>query len=181
MRVFNISNHKCGTSSLHEAMKILGFQSYHYEHLHGLLFPYLEGRLRAEAIFEEDNTAFNDMPIPIMYRELYEMFPSEKFLFVKRDRTTWLSSLRRHVMGPCEGSRYPVHTIFYGYPLDGNNFDDATCLRAYERFSKDVVKFFKGKPNFLYMEFEKLEWQPLCEFLGKPVPASPFPWANRAP
>lgn len=160
-------------------MKILGFKSYHWDTLHRLWLPYLNGSLGSEAILKGDNAAFGDMPIPLMYRELYELFPEEKFLFVRRDKRTWLESLRRHIMGPCHGERNPVHTIFYGYPVDGKNFDQVTCLRAYERFCDDVIWFFEGKPNFLLVEFEKLSWQPLCDFLEKPVPSTPFPWENR--
>ena len=177
-RVFNVSHHKCGTTSVHRALEILGFQSHHWEKPIELMHRHLEGTIEEEPFFQPDNTAFNDLPITLMYRELYRIFPEDKFIFVRRDRESWVESLRQHLL------RYwpvplSVHTLVYGYPLKASNFDEAVCLRVYDRLCGDILEFFDEKPNFLLIEFKDLSWKSLCPFLGMPEPDQPFPWQNK--
>lgn len=178
MRVFNVSHHKCGTTSIHNALEILGFRSHHWERPNRLLWRHLKGNLEKERLFKEDNSAFNDLPMTLMYRELKRLYPDDKFLFVRRDRGSWLRSLRAHVQANWEEA-IPVHTAVYGYPLKASNFDEAACLRAYDRICHDIMTFFAGDRNFLLLEFSDLAWDPICRFLGKPVPNCPFPWEKR--
>src|SRR5262245_27320698 len=98
MRVFNVSHHKCGTTSLHMVFKNLGFDSHCWERPDELMRRHLEGTVAEDPLFKLDNTAFNDLPITLMYRELYRLFRSDKFIFVRRDPTLWLESLRSHIM-----------------------------------------------------------------------------------
>jgi hypothetical protein len=178
-RVFNVSHHKCGTTSVHEALRILGFKSHHCEDPDRLLKVHLEGAVSSDPLLNEDNAAWGDLPITIMYRALYETFPDETYLFVRRDPASWLQSLRRHIMGFWPGP-LPIHTLVYGYPITALNFDEEACLRAYLRIRGDILGFFMGKPNFHLIEFEELSWKPLCEAVGRPEPAVPFPWEKRS-
>lgn len=140
-RVFNVSHHRCATTSMFKALEILGFKSYHWEHTSLLLQHHLDGTVQDAGILKLDNTAFSDLPITLMYRELYRIFPSDKFLFVRRDRASWIASLRRHIM-----THWPtplaMHTLVYGYPLKASNFDEEVCLRAYDRLCNDILCFF---------------------------------------
>lgn len=177
-RVFNISHHKCGTTSVHRALEILGFRSFHWFNPDHLLKIHLEGRVASDPLIREDNTAWNDLPITLMYRTLYEAFPEETFVFVRRDPASWISSLLRHIT-----TSWPeplaVHTLVYGYPIKASNFDFRVCLRAYERICQDILEFFQGKPNFHLIELRDLSWKTLCQAVGKPEPAVPFPWMNK--
>lgn len=174
MRVFNVSHHKCATTSLHKAFQMLGFDSHHCEKLDELMKRHLEGTVADEPFFRLDNTAFNDLPITVMYRELYRLFCSDKFIFVRRDPASWLKSFRNHIV---QNWTVPlsIHTLVYGYPIRASDFDEKICLRIYARLSEDIVNFFSDKPNFLLLELENLGWEPLCRFLGRPIPAEPFP------
>lgn len=177
-RVFNVSHHKCGTTSVHHALETLGFKSHHWFYPEKLLRAHLDGKVVSEPMLQSDNTAWNDLPITIMYRSLYEAFPKETFLFVRRERSSWADSIRRHITGtwpvPLE-----VHTLVYGYPIKADNFDLNVCLKVYDRICQDILEFFQGKPNFHLIEFEDLSWKTLCKAVGKPEPSVPFPWANR--
>lgn len=177
-RIFNVSHHKCGTTSVHHALEILGFKSYHWFNPDHLLKVHLEGRVAAEPLFREDNTAWNDLPITLMYRALYEAFPNETFIFVRRDPLRWVESLRRHMIG--WPGPLAVHTWVYGYPMKESNFDARVCLRVYDRICGDILEFFQGKPNFHLIEFQDLSWKTLCKAVGKPEPTDPFPWANKS-
>lgn len=178
-RIFNVSHHKCATTSVHRALEILGFQSHHWFEPDHFLQVHLEGRIVSERSLREDNTAWNDLPITLMYRALYEAFPSETFLFVRRDPLAWVDSLRRHIVGSWPGE-LPIHTMVYGYPIKASNFDAKVCLRAYDRICQDILEFFHGNPNFHLIELGNLSWKTLCKAVGKPEPDVPFPWENKS-
>lgn len=177
-RIFNVSHHKCGTTSVHLALEALGFKSYHWYYPEVLLKAHLEGKVASEPMLQEDNAAWNDLPITLMYRELYEAFPEETFIFVRRDPASWGESIRRHIVGtwPVE---LDVHTLVYGYPIQASNFDLDVCLKAYDRICREILEFFSDKPNFHLIELENLSWKTLCKAVGKPEPSIPFPWANK--
>lgn len=177
-RVFNVSHHKCGTTSVHRALEILGFKSHHWYNPDHLLKVHLDGRVAADPLLCEDNTAWSDLPITLMYRALYEAFPSETFIFVRRDPLSWIESLRRHMVGWT--SPLAAHTLVYGYPMTNFNFDARVCLRAYERICGDILEFFNSKPNFHLIEFQDLSWKTLCPAVGKPRPPVSFPWENKS-
>lgn len=178
MRVFNISHHKCGTMSVFRALEILGFKSYHFHQFEQLLNAHLNGDVAGDPLLNEDNTAWSDMPIPLMYRSLYEAFPNETYIFVRRNPEAWVDSLRRHIeaLWPIG---FPMHTMVYGYQMKSTNFDVKVCLKVYRRICEDVLEFFEGKPNFHLIEFEQLSWKPLCAAVGKSEPEVPFPWENK--
>lgn len=177
-RVWNVSHHKCGTTSVHRALGILGFKSHHCEDPDRLLKIHLEGGVASDPLLGEDNTAWNDLPIPFMYRALYEAFPGDIFLFVRRDPASWVDSLRRHFQEHWSGP-LPIHTLAYGYPIKASNFDERACLRAYERLYQDILGFFRGRGNFNLIEFGDLSWRTLCEAVGRPEPGALFPWEKR--
>lgn len=175
MRVFNVSHHRCGTFSMSEALKILGFDSHHWGDGMNLWKPWLEGKLGSVEALQADGAAWSDTPFQLMYKDLHELFPEAKFIFVARERQAWLRSIRRHLRGspPME-----VHTLLYGYAVRGDRIDDEALLRGYDRISADILTYFSGWPNFLALRLETIRWGPLCEFLGKPVPDVPFPRLN---
>lgn len=177
-RVFNVSHHKCGTTSVHHALEILGYKSYHCFNPDHLLKIHLEGQVAEDPLLREDNTAWGDLPITLMYRALYEAFPDATFLFVRRDPISWIESLRRHMAGWT--IPLAIHTLVYGYPMTNSNFDPRVCLRAYERICGDILEFFNSKPNFHLIEFKDLSWKTLCQAVGKPEPVVPFPWENKS-
>jgi hypothetical protein len=142
-----------------------------------LCLPWLKGTLHEEKILQEDDAAFGDLPIPLMYRDLYEMYPEAKYVCVLRNRQDWLGSIREH-MTLWKGVS-PIHTMVYGHAIQAANQDDDTLLRGYDRITGEVLRFFSGKHNFLCLRLETLGWEPLCSFLGKPVPEKPFPWVNK--
>lgn len=179
-RVWNLSHHKCATTSVHKALGILGLKSHHCEDPDRLVKVHLEGSVASDPLLGEDNTAWGDLPIPFMYRALYEAFPMDTFIFVRRAPDSWVESLRRHLSAHWSVP-LPIHTFAYGYPITASNFDERTCLRAYERICMDILEFFSGKRNFHLIEFADLSWRTLCAAVGKPEPdlTVPFPWEKR--
>lgn len=175
MRVFNLSLHRVATTSVWRALKQLGFKSHHFGDVYELFLPYIEGRLEECRWIFDDNQAFGDLPIPIMYRKLYELFPDAKYLLVVRDFKSWLESIQKHFAAVRRSPiNHMLNAFVYGYPIL-SDFDESVCRRTYDRHNADVQNFFAGKDNLLTLRLENLAWKPICEFLEYPEPNTPFP------
>lgn len=179
-RIFNLSHQRCATTSVHWALTTLGFKSRHFDNPDHLLRVHLDGCIATDGLLQEDNTAWNDSPLSIMYRSLYEAFPSEIFIFVRRNPEEWVESMRRFILRDWP-IPLPIHTLMYGYPMKASNFDSKACLKAYNRICEDILEYFDGKENFHLIDIKDLSWKTLCQAVGKPEPAPEiqFPWENK--
>jgi hypothetical protein len=55
-----------------------------------------------------------------------------------------------------------------------------TWTEEYRRHEAVVRAYFAKRPgDLLVFRPTDAEWEPLCSFLGRPVPEEPFPWENR--
>jgi hypothetical protein len=87
-KIFCIGFQKTGTSSLDKALRILGYR------VCGSYGIYDPSHVYEEA-FELINKfdAFQDMPWPILYKELDERCPDSKFILTLRPTDSWISSM----------------------------------------------------------------------------------------
>jgi len=171
MRVFNISLNKMATTSMWLALDALGFESIHYSTELCRLFA--NGQAAEFRALQRDNIALHDVPVMKMYHMLARLFPAAKFIHVTRPLEDWLRSFKLHLNAP---NIWPfAHTLTLGYPMTRDDYDDALCRKAYERHHADVAEFFRGKDNLLQLEIGNLSWEPLCNFLDRPVPDRSFP------
>ena len=60
--------------------------------------------------------------------------------------------------------------------FDGNIDDPDLAVAAFNRHTAEVQKHIDSERLLVYEV--KQGWQPLCAFLGQPVPAEPFPRVN---
>ena len=58
----------------------------------------------------------------------------------------------------------------------GNDFSEAHMIDVYERHNAEVRRVIP--PNRLLVFEAKQGWEPLCKFLGVPVPSAPYPNTN---
>jgi hypothetical protein len=164
MKVFGIGLHKTGTSSLHVAFLLLGLRSRHY-------FP---GEIPLESF-----DCFSDMPIPLVYPELDRRCPGSKFILTTRDKEAWLASCRRW-FAPTDFPEAPHVRERVRECYGTEVFDEAKFSAVYDQHHEGVRRYFARRAEDL-LEFSLVErpaWEPLCEFLGLPVPDLPFPHAN---
>ena len=104
-KVFCIGLNKTGTSSLHEAFKILGLKSIHFVDGKNInikeiiLDNYLKGNDILKGLEEYD--AFSDWdkaPYTVdIYKEFDKQYPNSKFILNTRDLNCWLDSREKHV------------------------------------------------------------------------------------
>ena len=176
-KIFGIGLSKTGTSSLAQALQILGYKT-----LDNMgASRYVAGDLSSlDLPTVEAHEALTDTPIPSFYRELDVRFPRSKFILTVRDREGWLKSCMKQFSPRfAEGQSEPNKRLFED--LYGTNvFDESKFSGGYEQFVAGVLEYFKDRPqDLLVLNVAAGEgWEKLCPFLRRPVPEVPFPKAN---
>lgn len=173
-KVFGIGFHKTGTTSLAEALKVLG---YSVTGPNGVDDPDIEYNLMPMAMkLAQEYDAFQDNPWPIVFKEMDEAFPRSKFILTIREEDQWIKSVCKHF----GRDSTPMRKYIYGqgHPQGNENL----YLKRYRKHNEDVAKYFAGRQDdLLIMDITKGDgWEKLCEFLGKEAPSIPFPHENQA-
>lgn len=166
-RCWGIGLGRTGTTSLCEALAILGYRNI----LHNPSF---------EALHTADAGADNG--VTIFYKYLDYIYPGSKFILTVRDLDSWLDSMEY------------ASSIFTLTSLDDRiqimrrmliyetiRFDKRKFRDAYARHCDDVKRYFYRRPeDLLEMNITAGEgWASLCPFLGVPISSMPFPHSHR--
>jgi hypothetical protein len=168
-KVFGIGFHKTGTTSLGQALSLLGYR------VCGDVAT-ADPLIGARAVeFARELTerfdAFQDNPWPMLYRELAAWYPDGKFVLTVRETESWLASMVTFF-----GDRdSPMRAWIYGVGMPRGN--EAVYRERYERHNREVRAFFADRPDqLLVLDFAAGDgWEQLCGFLGEPIPDRPFP------
>lgn len=173
-KIFGIGFHKTGTTSLADALRILG---YRVTGPNGVNDPDIAANALPMALrLVEDYDAFQDNPWPILYRELDRAFPGSRFILTERDPGAWIGSVVKHFGDRSTPMRRWIYGV--GAPLGHEDL----FIARYERHNREVREHFAGRPDdLLVLRIAEGEgWEPLCAFLGRDVPAAAFPHSNPA-
>ncbi len=196
LKVIGAGFGRTGTLSTKMALEQLGLGKCH--HMEEVFanpdqVPVWQSALRGEpvdwAALFKDYGASVDWPSAHYWRELSQAFPDAKVLLTVRDPQTWWASYAETIMkvldivtkeGGIEGppaamSHWCVEAV--GKQCFGSHYTDREAgIRAFERRIEDVRE---ALPADRLLVFEvKQGWGPLCDFLGLPVPDTPFPRSN---
>jgi hypothetical protein len=187
-RVFGIGLHKTGTTSLHEAFKMLGLDALHW------------GTGEAPMIWQEMNAlgrsptlekfyALSDLPVPLLYKQIDKAYPGAKYVLTIREEIAWLASVQKlwsfkhnptRKLWEVYGISHQLHTALYGQ----KEFDALVFLERYRRHNAEVREYFKNRPNDLLvldMDQPRGKMAALCKFLNLPIlPDGSYPRANRS-
>jgi glycosyltransferase involved in cell wall biosynthesis len=186
-KVFVIGLPKTGTTSLAEALRILGLRSVHWVN-----------PLTSQIISDVDLPffdAFSDISISCQFDKFFERVPGAKFIYTTRPIIPWVQSLvghyRRH--HGCRDWEELKHYISSKSPIyRGEKFRSIhkstytqydTPEDAYLNHDYRVMDFFANKHAAHFLQFDVFSgdsWQGLCHFLNRPLPRVPFPWKQRA-
>jgi hypothetical protein len=188
---------RTGTLSLRQALDDLGVgPTYHGEDIVkslrniSLWRRVAQGRPVAwESIFEGFGAAV-DYPICSVWPQLADHYPDAKIVLTTRDPEAWWRSTRdtiyaarttlpKYLRRMYLPARWYVevtdHFIWDG-SFDGRFDDREYAIKKFEQHIADVK--MTADPERLLV-FDVAEgWEPLCEFLGVPVPDHPFPRLN---
>lgn len=195
MDVIGVGFGRTGTLSLKAALEMLGFGPC----LH--MLPLFEDPDRA-ALFHKaaagDGDALTaglaghrstvDWPGTYFWRELVQRYPAAKVVLTTRDPQQWYDSAYRtiypaaHAPAPqgvdprMESVRAMTHAVVWDGQFGGRFADRDHAVRVFEEHNaavRDTV------PADRLLDFEVRQgWEPLCSFLGVPVPREDFPRLN---
>lgn len=176
-RIFCIGLNKTATTSLHHALKELGFESLHWGG--PAVRRIVEVSLAADepllSRIDPRFDAFSDvLPLSENYELLEKQYPGSRFVLTVRPLDEWIASRRRHV----ETNRQRHAAGEYS----GNfvTVDEEAWREDWKRHVDGARSYFADRDNFLEIDLTSCrDWQPLCRFLGVAEPAQPFPWENR--
>jgi hypothetical protein len=163
-KILGIGLAKTGTTSLNDAFAILGITS--------IGCP---GSIAAIKRFE----AATDGIVADRFEALDRAFPGSKFIYTTRDPENWLNSYTRYHgrKNPSLPGHADMTRRLYG--TTGTERD--ILLAAFKRHERHVFEYFRDRPNdLLIMDIVggRADWEMLCNFLDRPVPAAPFPTSN---
>lgn len=182
---------RTGTTSLKKALEILGLgPCYHMQTaMTRLHHPYFWLRAQAhEAVdfrgFFRRYRAAIDWPACEFYRELMAACPEAKVVLTVRDPERWYDSVAETLWAI--GRAFPwwfppaiarmQDAIIWDGRFQGRFADRAAAISAFKGHLDEVQRTV---PPDRLLVFDVAEgWAPLCTFLGRPIPAQPFPRLN---
>ncbi len=175
-KIFGIGLQRTGTTSLHVALKILGYRT-----IHGPFALYPD----PAPDFMADYDAFSDNPIPLLYQKLDSAYPGSKFILTTRHPDGWIESVRwLFNTGRIEGNWQAdsiideIHNALYGT----TRFDENIFREVWHAYHEDVLRYFSDRPeDLLTVDFSGGDkWGKLCTFLDREIPPVDFPRSNEA-
>jgi hypothetical protein len=199
---------RTGTSSLKQALNILGYNTYHmtenFKHGHYKFWIRVANNNNSvyhfNEIFKDDEresyTATCDFPCATYWAEQLNQYPQAKVILTKRDPEKWYKSCLDTIFRliPCSPHCDPLvycWTSWLGVPSsDYGEFLGSVIARDtfhHDWSKKNVIQCYNDHnkrvqqecPQEQLLVFDVAEgWKPLCEFLDKPIPNVPFPHAN---
>jgi hypothetical protein len=182
MKILGVGLSKTGTTSLHRAMIILGFSSFHYDTER--LNDVLDGS-NAKPDFRryDDVDAVTDLPTAYFYDELLIAYPTCKCVLTIRNEDAWWESIRYHVnerypsKGRKEQNQFRSKLLSYVYgSAEAHEF---LWKKKYREHNERVLAEIPGD-RLLVMDIAAGDgWEKLCPFLGVAIPAAPFPREHR--
>jgi hypothetical protein len=143
------------------------------------------GRPNWEALFAEFNAAV-DYPSAAFWRELAEYYPNAKVIHTVRDPDKWFDSTQATIFNPNgpmamvmqqdEASLMASFFRSFTKPFISHIHDRAFMTDFFKRHSESVLATIAPERLLVYEAGQG--WEPLCAFLGVPVPDAPYPSEN---
>jgi hypothetical protein len=185
-KIFGIGFYKTGTTSLFEALRILGYHtvngdtpgSYPGADDGETLIRQIDAgdfRLPTFEMFE----AFTDNPYFRIWREIYSMYPDARYILTARDEDSWIASCTSFYRNR---RIRPMRAWMFGPHADPSRDEESrqAWLASYRAHNRAVREFFACRPDQL-LEFDPTRepgWDRLCAYLQAPVPVRHWPHAN---
>lgn len=206
MKVIFAGFSKCGTKTMAEALRILGFTVYDFienfeYHREQWLKIFKEG---ASTEYFRDMfrgvDAVTDLPSCYFWEEIHQAYPEAKLIFTQRaSEEEWWRSMRNQITSG-DGALLKFINNFsptgcklrswgrkMGTSVFGLNFERTMFGRT--NLNETLMKMTYRRHNTYFLQnapkdqrlIYKLNegWKPLCDFLDVPVPDVPFPHKNK--
>ena len=198
LRIVGAGFGRTGTLSLKVALEQLGFRRCHH------MYEVVASRYQVEAwharshgqpvdwdaVFE-GFAASCDWPSSAYWEELFRHYPESRVILTVRDENRWYDSVAETIYPASHLPRWitwlvrrarlqqemVTATIWDG--VFGGRFEDREhAIRVYR---ENIERVKRVVPPERLLVFEARQgWEPLCAFLGVPVPDGPYPHENDA-
>ena len=199
MRVIGAGFGRTGTLSFKRALEDLGFgPTYHMQevmrrpaHVESWLRYARTGEVDWDELFAGIGSGV-DYPVSCVWEELAAHFPDAKVVLTVRDPQQWWASTASTIYGfrtafpawlqravPMTGDFVEmVDRLVWDGLFDGRFMDRDHAVAVFNRHIEHVRA--SCAPDRLLVFDVADGWEPLCSFLGVPVPSHPFPHLNDA-
>ena len=199
-KVFGLGFSKTGTTSLENALKLLGYDTWwgHWQNPNVGFILALYVNKDYDELFKMIgyHEAFADIPFggSDFFLEAYKRLPDSQFILTVRDPEEWYESFEKmltkfdsnpqtaldafHANQRC-GAVYFLKHVFDIESLANNK---QKIIDHFSAHNQRVIDFFaERRANFITLDMPAGDgWEKLCRFLNKPIPETPFPHANKS-
>lgn len=124
-----------------------------------------------------------DYPGCVYWRELIVKYPQAKVILTTRDPDKWFDSVSETIFSRPHRARFendPAMAEFFAVNVFSgieDKLDDRAAMTAFFReWNQAVIDTVPDERLLVYAPGDG--WEPLCEFLGVPVPPEPYPRVN---
>jgi sulfotransferase family protein len=129
-----------------------------------------------------------DWPAAAFWRELLDHYPHAKVLLSRRDADRWYDSMMNTIyplmkQGPPAQApqrlrefHHMVYALIVERTFGGRLEDRAHAKRVFEKHNRAVIALVPPGRLLVYEPGDG--WEPICRFLGVPVPDAEFPHLN---
>jgi hypothetical protein len=190
LKVIGAGLGRTGTLSLKLAIEHIGFgPCYHMSEMLGsirsampLWIAAAHGDPDWDGIFD-GYPATTDYPGCTFWRELAAKYPAAKIILSSRNPESWFESVSATIFSPGHRARFENNpamaeffalTVFKGIE---DKLDDRDAMIAFfNDWNQTVIDEVPPERLLVYTPGDG--WEPLCAFLGVPVPEAPYPRVN---
>ena len=182
---------RTGTMSLKLALEQLGFGPCHHmmevvekgETQVPLWNAAVAGKADFDAIYAGYRAAV-DWPTAAFWKELAAHYPDAKMILSSRSAESWYNSISETILATVWApDTWPPQAVEWfrmvAKVLDrslGEARDKAALIARFNAHEAEVKAAFP--PGRLLVHQAKDGWEPLCAYLGVPVPETPYPRTN---
>jgi hypothetical protein len=181
---------RTGTATLRDVLETLGFGPCH--HMRDLIIdptkadPWARLTRGEDVDWDEVFAGYNsacDWPSSDYYRQLAAHFPDAKVILTIRDPESWFRSCSQTIFSDLnliihkdQSDLGRAMRAILARNFAGRADDHDTCIAAFKERTDEVIRTVPPDRLLVYQVSEG--WEPLCRFLGKPVPDAAFPVSN---
>ncbi len=178
-KIFAIGLSRTGTLSLTAALEQLGFEARHYPN-----DPRTQEELRRgtyELSILNTVDAVTDIVVAPFYPQFDRIYPNSRFILTTRATDAWLESVEKHFRNYVELRREPFDDFVLACVYGTLHYAAGRFRYLKELHEENVRRYFASAPEkLLVLDVAEAGWEPLCAFLGRPVPPGPYPHLNEA-
>jgi hypothetical protein len=190
LKVIGAGLGRTGTLSLKLALEHIGFgKCYHMSEMLSQIRNHLplwietaKGNPQWDTIFAGYQST-TDYPGCMFWRELVAKYPEAKVILSTRDAERWFESGAATVFSDPHRARFegnPMMAEFFKLTvfddLEDRVGDREKMVEYFNNWNRAVIDEVPAEKLLVHRSSDG--WEPLCEFLGVPVPPEPYPRVN---